>query len=273
MSQVTTGAENPAEQYERYWVPVVHGPFAADLVERVQPRPGERVLDVACGTGVVARTIARRLAGNGSISGLDINPMMLDVARNTAADEGHAIDWREGSAEALPFDDASFDLVVLQQALQLVPDKAAAVAEMFRVLVPGGRVAVSAWTTIERNPVDQIVAEAFDRHIGARILDVLFSLGEPETFASLFAAAGFEDIDVQPVSIPARYPSAAEYVELIVVGVVAAVPSLRDLPEDEQSRLSSAIQADISSRLEPFIEDGALVVRSESGVLTARKSA
>lgn len=271
MNQPLAPVENAAEQYERYWVPVVHGPFAADLVRRAAPRPGERVLDIACGTGIVARTIGHSVPEVGGLTGLDINLLMLEVARQTAVAEGLDIEWHEGSAESLPFEDAAFDLLVLQQALQLVPDQQAAVSEMLRVLSAGGRVAISAWTAIERNPVDHIVAQAFERHLGTPIFDIAFSLGDPEVFAALFTDAGFVDVAMEVVALPARYAEALEYVDLLVVAAVASIPALSELPHDEQERIAAAMKADIGANLSPYIDEGALVVTSETRVLQARK--
>jgi ubiquinone/menaquinone biosynthesis C-methylase UbiE len=269
----TERAENPAEFYERYMVPVIHGPLAADLVARVAPQPGERVLDVACGTGIVARTIAQALAGQVELTGIDISPLMLAVAREAARAEGAAITWHAGDATTLPFADGAFDLVLCQQALQLMPDMGAATREMHRVLVPGGRVAISAWTSIERNPFDMLVAQAFQRHVGKPVIDVAFALGDPAVFAGLVAEAGFVDIAIETHQVTARFPSADEYVELMVVGAVAAIPDYATMPEAEQTRLVHVLCDDIGARTQPFIDDGELVVVSETGILQARRPA
>jgi ubiquinone/menaquinone biosynthesis C-methylase UbiE len=263
--------ENPAEFYERYMVSVIHAPLAIDLVARVAPQPGDRVLDVACGTGIVARTVGRALAGQVDVTGIDISPLMLGVARETARAEGAVITWHEGDATTLPFRDGAFDLVLCQQALQLMPDKRAATREMYRVLVPGGRVAISAWTSIERNPFDMLIAEAFQRHVGKPVIDVAFALGDPAVFGGLVAEAGFADVSIQTHQVLARFPSAEEYVELMVVSAVAAIPDYAALPEEEQTRLVGVLCADIGARAHPFIEDGELVVVSETGILQARK--
>ena len=128
--------DNSAQAYERYLVTAVMAAFADDLVEIV--RPGDRVLDVACGTGIVARRAAARGA---EVVGADLNGQMLAVA--SAAEP--AIEWLEADAADLPFPDGAFDVVLCQQGLQFMPDPAAAVAEMRRVLAPGGRLAVSVW--------------------------------------------------------------------------------------------------------------------------------
>ncbi len=133
-------------------VPTIFGPWAQDLVEVAPPRPGERVLDIACGTGIVARTAAGRVGSGGTVVGLDVSAPMLDVARGIAAGEGLSIEWREGSAMKLPFPDSAFEVVLCQQGLQFFPDRAAALREMHRVLGPGGRLALSVWRPIEGSP-------------------------------------------------------------------------------------------------------------------------
>ncbi|MGH7185996.1 MAG: class I SAM-dependent methyltransferase [Pseudomonadota bacterium] len=121
---------NPAEGYEGYMVPTLFGPWATNLIQAADPRPGGRVLDVGCGTGIVARQVALRLGTAGTVTGVDLSSNMLAVARATAPREGVAIEWREGSAEQLPFAESSFDLVLCQFALMFFADKAAALAEM-----------------------------------------------------------------------------------------------------------------------------------------------
>jgi SAM-dependent methyltransferase len=133
-----------AETYERHMVPAIFGPWAEDLLALAMPAPGERVLDVACGTGVVARLVAQRVAPTGTVVGLDLNPGMLAVARTLPLPQGE-IQWREGNVSAMPFPDASFDLALCQQGLQFFPDRPAALREVRRVLEPRGRLALSVW--------------------------------------------------------------------------------------------------------------------------------
>src|SRR5215510_5045256 len=131
---------NPAEGYESYMVPTLFRPWAAKLVQLADPQPGERVLDVGCGTGVVARQAASHLGEKGSVTGIDISPDMLAIARAAATRENVAIEWHQGSAEHLPFPNSSFDLVLSQFALMFFADKAAALGEMRRVVSGEGRV-------------------------------------------------------------------------------------------------------------------------------------
>ncbi len=147
MNQPQPGpTSNPAQTYEKYFVPYKFRPWTEELLERAMPQPGERVLDVACGTGIVARMVAQRTNGQAQLAGLDLSPAMLEVARSASEREGLEIAWHEGSASALPFPDGSFDLVLVQQGLQFFPDKAAAAGEMYRVLAPNGRAVTSTWT-------------------------------------------------------------------------------------------------------------------------------
>jgi SAM-dependent methyltransferase len=156
-----------AEVYERQSVPALLAPWAPQLVELAGVQPGERILDVACGTGVVARLAAERTGSAGRVVGLDINPAMLAVARSLPPVAGAPIDWVEASVLAMPFPDASFDVVLCQQGLQQFPGRPAALREMRRVLVPGGRVALSVWGRIEANPGFAALAEALERHVGS----------------------------------------------------------------------------------------------------------
>src|SRR5689334_8372947 len=144
------------ELYQRYLVPAVTGQWAADLVERAALQPGERVLDVACGTGVVARLAAARVGPSGRVAALDLNPGMLAVARTLPGEPGEGaaavIEWYEDSALALPFPEASFEVAFCQLGLQFFPDRPQALQEMRRVLVSGGRLALSVFGPIEHNP-------------------------------------------------------------------------------------------------------------------------
>src|SRR5687767_5758686 len=151
------------ENYQRYFVPVLGGPFAEDLINEAALRPGERVLDIACGTGVVARLAAERVVPNGTVAALDLNPALLSVARSVPS-TGAAIHWYETSAESIPLPDDAFDVVLCQLGLQFVADKGAALREMRRVLAPGGRVLV---TTPPPNAFFDVLDEAMTRHVGS----------------------------------------------------------------------------------------------------------
>lgn len=198
------------ENYQRYFVPAIGGPFAADLIADAALGPGERVLDVACGTGVVARLAAERVGPGGTLAALDVNPAMLSAARSIPS-SGAAIQWYETSAEAMPLPDGAFDVVLCQLGLQFMADKKAAVREMRRVLAPGGRALVS---VPPANAFFDVLDEALARHVGeeaAGFVRMVFSLSEPATIEGLFRDAGFHDVAVRSYSKPLRLPAARDF--------------------------------------------------------------
>jgi ubiquinone/menaquinone biosynthesis C-methylase UbiE len=202
---------NPAENYERFFVPVIGAPLAADLIKTATLRPGERVLDVACGTGVVARLASARVGPSGAVAGLDINPAMLAVARSATA-SGTPIEWHEASAESIPLPDESFDVVLCQLGLQFVPDKAAALGEMRRVLVPGGRVLLNLPAGMP--PLFAAVHPSVKRHLGpeaAGFLSMVFSLSDPDEIRSLLDAAKFREVSLQKDAKALSLPAPADF--------------------------------------------------------------
>jgi SAM-dependent methyltransferase len=180
-----------AEAYEAAFVPALFGEWAPHVVEAAGVRTGQRVLDVACGTGVVARTAANRVGPTGQVVGVDLNPAMLEVARRRRPD----IEWRQGDAGALPLPDAAFDAVLCQAALMFFPDRAGALREMARVLDVGGTVAVQVWASLEEQPGYGPFVEVAARHAGPEAVDLLGSywvLGDLDALGSLFESAGLD---------------------------------------------------------------------------------
>ncbi len=194
---------NAAERYERDIVPTIFVPWAADLLERAALQSGERVLDVACGTGVVARHAAQQLGTNGKVTGIDLNPVMLEVARAQAARSDVIVEWHQGEAGALPFDDATFDVVLCQQGLQFFPDKVGALREMHRVLVPGGRVVISVVRSLEHNPLMRAQYDPVTQYLGpeaARVVSAICALGDADELQRFHTEAGFQDICIDRTS-------------------------------------------------------------------------
>ena len=249
-----------AELYERYLVPSVTLPWAVDLVDRVGVRRGDRVLDVACGTGAVARVAAERVGDSGRVAGLDVNRGMLAVARSLQPAGAAGIEWHEGSALELPFDDREFGVVLCQLGLQFFPDCTTALLEMRRVSTPGGRVAASVFTAIERNPATHALSGALDRHLGEGASLAKrneHSLADPEELRALLAAAGFADVRVETASRTVRFASPAEYVRVQFAATpVAAL--LSDREPSARERLVSLVSADVSASLAPYVTDDGL---------------
>jgi ubiquinone/menaquinone biosynthesis C-methylase UbiE len=261
-----------AELYDRYLVPAITSRWAADLIERAMPQPGEQVLDVACGTGIVARLAAERI-GSGHVIGLDINEGMLAVARSHAPRTGAPIEWQEASALSMPFADASFDLVLCQLGLQFFPDRSAALDEMHRVLVPNGRLALSVYSSIEHTPVAHALADALDRHLGPGASAIKRSehvLADADTLHRLVAGAGFRDVVLQTVTQTIRFTSPREYVRL-QIGATPMAELVAGMESARRDALVDAIAADLIAALTSFSEMGELASPQEAHVILARR--
>jgi len=193
----------PAEQARRR---------AEQLVAAAALRPGERVLDVGCGTGVVARLAADRVGPTGSIAGADVNAGMLGVARTVAASSGRtSIQWYETAAEAMPLPDAAFDVVFCQLALQFFADQAAALREMRRVLAPGGRAYASVPAP---TAFFDVLERAVTHHVGAAtgvFVQQVFSLNDGGELEGLFRNAGFDKVRVRMETRRLRLPAARDF--------------------------------------------------------------
>jgi ubiquinone/menaquinone biosynthesis C-methylase UbiE len=251
---------NPAETYERYMVPVLFAPWADRLVELAAPRPGEHVLDVACGTGIVARRIAPAVGAGGTVVGLDISPDMLDVARSTAVDAGLDIEWRQGAAEALEFPDGAFHLVVCQFALMFFDDRNAALAEMYRVLEPGGRAVIAVWQGLDRHPFYRTLDEVIQRRLGMSGIGDIFGLGDTGELRALMERAGFRDVRIEQASMPARFPEP----ELFLAGEIdvdtAAIPAMQRLDPGQRQEIVAAIRDDMEHPLREVTEGNEVVL-------------
>lgn len=252
--------------YQRYLVPAITAIWAADLVDRTNIQRGARVLDVASGTGVVARAAATRLGDGGAVTGLDINPGMLAVARSLPADAGAAsIEWQEGSVLALPFADAAFDVVLCQLGLQFFPDRPAALAEIRRVLVPGGRTGISVFGPIEHNPATHALADALDRHVGQGASLAKRNehvLADTDELRMLLEEAGFRDVVIESVTKTVRFPSATAYVRIQLAATPLATLVERYDAADRE-RLIEAVAENVAGALVEYAGDAGLTFPQE----------
>lgn len=259
---------DPAEVYETLLVPHAFAPWARDLVRRAGPQSSERVLDAACGTGIVARTVLPLVGPTGRVAGVDLSPGMLAVARSRVPGDA-PVGWHEASADALPFPGAAFDLVLCQQGLQFFPDKPGAVREFRRVLAPSGRVALSVWRSLEHHPVHEAMDEVVVRHLGASATAVAFSSSVPELEA-LLAGAGFGDVAIEPVTKTLRFPSADCFVRSSIFAAAAVLPVFAELDEAGQAALGEAMRRELSVTLRRHVHGDGIAVPMAAFVATAR---
>jgi SAM-dependent methyltransferase len=277
-----------AEFYESTFVPALFGEWAGRLVDFAAPAPGQRVLDVACGTGVVARAAAARVGGSavagsavdgsrvegsrvdgsgvgggGAVVGVDINDAMLAVARRLRPE----LTWLHGDAGALPFDDGCFDVVLCQGALMFFPDRVAALREMGRVAGPGGLVAVQVPGRLANSAGYLALTEVAARHGGPQVLDLLaayFAVGEPDLLAGLHAAAGLHIDRFETWQGATRLDSIETFLSVELLPLAGAV-------DDEVRR---RIAADCRPALAGFVDaTGAVAAPIEVHLIAAHVAA
>jgi ubiquinone/menaquinone biosynthesis C-methylase UbiE len=258
--QVSTDA---AEVYESCFVPAIFGAWAGPVADAAGIRRGDNVLDVGCGTGVLAREALGRVGQQGQVLGLDRNEGMLAVAARNEPN----IEWRQGDAAALPFEDASFDAVVSQFALMYFPDRVASLREMWRTLAPGGRLAVAAWASIDHARGYRILVDIAVRQCGREAADVLaapFVLGDQAELAKLFADSGIAEANVALHEGSIRFPSVQEFIRIEVKGS----PLAEILSDDAMQTLATESEHALAEFVAP---SGEIVMPMDAHIVTASK--
>jgi ubiquinone/menaquinone biosynthesis C-methylase UbiE len=255
---------NAAAFYEGY-VMLIMEPWVRRLVDVAMLQPDEHVLDVACGTGFVARLAAQRVGVKGRVAGIDLNTSMIEAARET--DAATTIDWRIGDAAALPFQDGSFDAVLCQQGLQFFPDRVQALREMRRVLRLGGRLALTVWSAIGETPYQAALADALTRHVGPEAGSMArapCALHDTAELHGLVASAGFRNVRVRPTIATTTLPLPEEFVP----GHLAALPMAQAIAQLARDR-RAAIVKDMTEALRAYVDSEQLKVPAGVHVVTA----
>lgn len=254
------------EIYEQALVGPLFRPWVDTLLDDVELRPGDRVLDIACGTGIAARLAKERLGASGRVVGVDVNAQMLAVARRVAP----SIDWREGDAGALPLrDDEQFDVVLCQQGFQFFQDRAAAAREMRRALAAGGRLAVSTWRPDEEFPLLRRLREIAESHLGP-IDDRRHSLGEPGPIEAVLGEAGFRDIRSKHLSRTLRFADGAVFVRLNAMALVSMSAASGTLDDDARQRVVAAITHDSAELIRLHTDEAGFAYEIGTNVVLAR---
>lgn len=260
--QVSSSA---AEIYDAFFVPALFAQWASRLCDAAGVETGTTVLDVACGTGATTREAAKRAGTGGRVVGLDCNPGMLAVAGR----QDERIEWVEGSAEALPFEQATFDAVLCNFGLMFFTDRAAALSEMRRVIRPGGTVALGVWDVVDNSPGYAGMIRLIEDSFGTEAADALrapFCLGTDASLAAVLAAGGLETAKVATVDGTARFASIRDWVRTDVRGW-----TLSDLIDDDGFE---ALVAKAEDRLHAFVlEDGSVRFPAPARIVTWRAPA
>lgn len=265
-SDVSAAQIESARGYEGLLVPALMWQYTRPVLDAAQVESGQRVLDVACGTGVLTRAAAERVGPNGAVAGVDPGPGMLAVAEELAPD----IDWQQGTAESLPFPDESFDAVVSQFGLMFFVDRAQAIREMLRVLKPGGLLAVAVWDSLENIPAYADEVALLDRMAGTDAADAVrapYNLGDPAALKALFTETGVGRVSVERHPGTAVFPS----IQAMTEGDLRGWLPLMGIELDET--LIQAILAEAEGVLAPYeTADGRLEFDHPALIVTGVKS-
>ena len=254
--------------YDRYLGPLFFHGYADDLAARVPIKSGMRVLETACGTGIVTARLVARLAEQGTLVATDLNEAMLAHAA-TRLGPGAPVAWRQADATALPFDDRSFDAVVAQFGMMFYPDKVRGVREAFRVLKPGGSYLFNVWARLDQNPVARITHETVASFFATdppQFYTVPFSLFETSMVSDWLRDAGFVDVDSVPVAKTGTSPSAAD----AAIGLIEGNPIYSAIMERKPEALSD-IKAAVARNVAAELGDRPLRALLLAFVFTARK--
>lgn len=254
------------EMYERWLAGPLFRPWAEMTLDEIRLSQGDRVLDIACGTGVVARTARERLGAAANIVGVDISGDMLAVARAVAPD----IDWREGNAAALPLRDGeAFDVVLCQQGLQFFPDRQAAVSEMRRALTKGGRLAITVWRSDEEIPFFRELRRVAERRLGP-VADQRYAFGDAAPIEALLRDAGFDEVRVRTVSRTIRFGADIPFVQLNAMALVGMSAAGREMTDEERKRAVAAIAGECAPVLRDFADEEGVAFALCTNLATAR---
>lgn len=258
---------NAPEVYETQLVPAIFEPWAPLLVAQAALRAGERVLDIACGTGVVTRLVAPQVGPTGYVVGLDLNPGMLARARTSPPPEGAAVEWREGDAAALPFDVSTLDAVLCQLGFQYFSKRQQAAREMYRVLKPTGRLVALVWRALDHSPGFATLAAALERNVSpaaAAVMRAPFVFGDStDELRGLLTQAGFKTVRVGAEVRMVRFASPAAFVRNQVAGspLASHVAAVDDTAREALIReVTAAMQAHVNDDGLAFPIEGHIAV-------------
>lgn len=256
--------------YDEVLVPNLFAPWAEVLLDAVKVAPGERVLDVATGPGTVARPAAVRAGRDGQVVACDLSPAMLEVAQRKPVQEGAApISWVESPAVPLAgwlaSADGAFGVVTCQQGLQFFPDRPAAIAEMRRMLRPGGRLGLAVWGHQSDSPgfaaIDAALREVLGDEVADRFKGGPWGMPETNALAVLLDSAGFADVRVSAQRLTVTFPGgSAQFLRSIAAGPVAA--DIAALPPERRAGYVSIAE----QLLAPMTTDGVLSFGTVSNI-------
>ncbi len=262
---------NPATSYDEYLGPAIFAPLSVFVLETAAPQAGERVLDLACGSGVVTVQLPPLVGETGKVVGVDVSAPMLAIASAKDKPAGCGIEFRECNGCALvDLDNGAFDLVICQQGLQFFPERESGASEMRRVLAGTGRAVVACWKPLEEQGVFQQVVET-----QARVLNVPlekaampFSFGSGAALKTMLEDAGFETVEIVEHELLVTFDDPSEFVRRTTASAAAVMPHFADI--DVQDAASS-IERVLAPVLAHYSKDGKLVTTMKTNIAIAKR--
>ncbi len=251
--------------YEKYIVPAYTKAWAKELVTRACLREGEKILDVACGTGLVARTAAEVLGDGRQVSGIDVNEVMIEKAREIEKD----INWHNGDVTDMLFSENYFNVLLCQQGFQYFSDQAFALEEMNRVLAENGPILLSVWRPIKYSPFYESLYRALEKYLNPNAASTLlaaFSLDDGKKLRILLESAGFKNINISIVVKQMSYSPFNEFLR----GGLMATPFFKDIMEMQTSKREEML-LNIYNANHDYIDDNGLVAPMECYIVSANK--
>jgi ubiquinone/menaquinone biosynthesis C-methylase UbiE len=256
------------QYYDQYLGPLLFHHYADDLVARIPVTPGMRVLETACGTGIVTERLLCRIDGRGTIVATDLNEAMFAYALRRGVD-GAGLEWRQADATTLPFDDAEFDVVVCQFGFMFFPDKIAGARQAFRVLKPGGWYLFNVWDALAHNAVARIAHEtvaSFFPNNPPQFYTIPFSFHDAAPICAWLDGAGFRNVEWQTVTKVVMTPSATD----AAIGLIEGNPIYTEIMQRRPEALADIKNA-LARNLAGQLGDGPVRCELRALVFTAHK--
>lgn len=266
-----SGGPNPADAYDQYLGPAIFAPLSAFVLEKAAVQPGERVLDLACGSGIVTLQLAPLVGETGKVVGVDLSAPMLAVAAAKEKPAGGPVEFREGNGTALiDLDNSSFDVVICQQGLQFFPDRDTGASEMRRVLTSNGRAIVACWKGLEHQTLFQQLVETQARQLDIPIekAGMPFSFGDPDVLKTTLEDAGFETAEIVEHEIVAKFPEPGEFVRRMTAAAAAVMPQFTAIDLDQATASITHILAPV---LAHYTKDDHVVITMKTNVAIATR--
>lgn len=255
-----------ADIYETQKVVAIFRPLALATANAIDIDADDRVIDIACGTGIVSRVLEKNYPALVRIVGVDLNQSMIEKSRSLTSGRASRIEWYQSDVAGLPFQEHTFSLAICQQGLQYFPQKEAALAEIRRVLEPGGRLALTVWTGA--SPLFVAIAEALESHLNeevARRSLTPFTFNDQAHISSLISAAGFKEVEISRLVVDREVGPASHSIprEIASNPIAAEVAT-------EGSQVMQAIVESVDSSLADFRDGDGFIIPQESFLFTAR---